>query len=121
MEDQTGPRLQIIGDKDTISGVVQLLKDEEIRLISHGPVQDPGRLALDFETVGSVVAIASTLFFQGPIVPQILSLLRKSGHKKGGQELIIQGPGGRFELTTADELSDDQAAAIFRAAAGQRA
>jgi hypothetical protein len=121
MEDQAGARIQILGDAETVGGIVELLESEGLRVVSHGPVDDPGRLALDLETIGSVVTIASTLFFQGPIVPQILHLLRRRGRQKDEQRLILQGPGGRFELSGVDELPDDQAIAIFRAAAGRPA
>lgn len=107
MPDYDGVRIRITSDESLITELEKELRDADLPILSSGVVQSPGTLALDFGTVASLVTMASTLFFNGPIVPALLRLLRKN--KK--HRIIIDGPEKRIEIEwhsaiTAEEIRD---------------
>lgn len=101
---EPGTRLRITSEEAIIADLEKVLREEDLPVLSSGAVDNPGRLALDFDTVASVVTMASTLFFSGPIVPSLLGLLKK--HKKS--RIIIDGPRKRIEIEWHADVTEDE-------------
>jgi hypothetical protein len=99
-----GTRIRITSEESLITALEEMLRDENLPVLSSGVVERPGRLALDFDTVSSVVTLASTLFFSGPIIPSLLKLLRK--HKK--TRIIVDGPEKRIEIEWHSAITEDE-------------
>lgn len=101
---QPGTRIRITSEEAVIADLEQVLREADLPVLSSGTVDSPGRLALDFDTVSSIVTMASTLFFSGPIVPALLRLLKK--HKK--TRIIVDGPRKRIEIEWHSAASEDE-------------
>jgi hypothetical protein len=109
---QSGPRIRITSEELVIADLEQVLRKEQLPVLSSGVVENPGRLALDFGTVSSVVTVASALFFSGPIVPELLHLLRK--HRK--HRIIIDGPRKRVEIEWRPDITEEDIRKALREA-----
>jgi hypothetical protein len=110
---QPGVRLRITSEESIIAELEQVLRDENLPVLSSGAVENPGRLALDFDTVSSIVTSVSALFFSGPIVPGLLGLLRKNKKSR----IIVDGPRKRIEITWHSEVTEAEISDALRQAA----
>ena len=102
MNDQ-GVRIRITSDQKVVAELESVLRDEDLPVLSSGPVESPGRLALDFDTVASVVTMTSTLLFNGAIVPNLLRLVRHDRTRR----IIVDGPDKRVEIEYRDGITED--------------
>src|SRR4051794_11059538 len=56
-----GVPIRMISDEDTIKFIGDTLRSEGLQISSEGPVANPGRLALDFTAVASIVSLSTAL------------------------------------------------------------
>ena len=110
---QPGIRIRITSEESLIAELEQMLRDEDLPILSSGVVENPGKLALDFDTVSSIVTSVSALFFSGPIIPGLLGLLRKN--KK--HRILIDGPRKRIEITWHSDVTEAEISDALRQAA----
>jgi hypothetical protein len=99
-----GVRIRITSEESLITELAEELRRSDLPILSSGVVESPGRLALDFDTVASIVTVVTGL--SGPIGPALLGRLRK--HKK--TRVIVDGPEKRVEIEwhkaiTAEEVN----------------
>jgi hypothetical protein len=110
---QSGTRIRITSEEALIADLEEMLREENFPILSSGTVENPGRLALDFDTISSIVTTVSALFFSGPIVPGLLRLLRKNK----GSRIIIDGPRKRIEIEWHSDVTEDEISNALRQAA----
>ena len=110
---EPGTRLRITSEEAIIADLEKVLREEDLPVLSSGTVDNPGRLALDFDTVSSIVTMASTLFFSGPIVPSLLRLLKKNKKSR----IIVDGPRKRIEIEWHVDVSEEEIRQALRDAA----
>lgn len=99
-----GRLIRIQGDPaviDDIAAVVQASDDAEYL---RTEVDDSGGIGANFEleTVATAIAIASALFFEGPIVPKLYALLRR--HR--GTRISIETPTRSISVEVTGDLSE---------------
>ena len=103
MSEHGGTRIRITSEESLITELEGKLRDENLPILSSGIVERPGRLALDFDTASSIVLMASALFFNGPIIPELLHLLHK--HRKS--RIIVDGPDKRVEIEWHSDITEE--------------
>lgn len=100
-----GRPIRIQGDPAVVEEVAALVKESEEAEYVRTEQDDSGGIGADFalETVATVIAIASTLFFDGAIVPKLYALLRR--HR--GTRISIETPTRSVTIEVTGDLSEE--------------
>ena len=85
-----GYPVRIQGDPAVIGDITELLDESSEAQSVRVDEDSTGGIGADFalETIATITAIVSSLFFQKPIVPSLLAILRK----KEGTKITIESP-----------------------------
>ena len=89
-------RLFVESLEDALSG------QSSVNVQKSQVVSDPTDLNLDLGTVSAVVATMSSLFFEGPIVPTLARVLRRTTPRK----VRIESPFGTVTFEPSSDVSD---------------
>ena len=90
----TGPSLELrfVGEPDFVDELVREFGGiDEVQVVEYGAVHDATDLRFDLKTISDAVSAVSALFFNGAMVPTLLSLFRQT-HP---QRIKISSPFGR--------------------------
>lgn len=100
-----GRAIRIQGPPLVIAEVAALVQAADDAEYLRTELDDSGGIGADFglETVATVIAIASALFFDGPVVPKLYSVLRR--HR--GSRISIETPTRSVSIEIAGDFSQD--------------
>lgn len=109
----TGIPLQILGEPEVIAEFEALLAATDGVDIERVEEVDAAAAGANFalETVALIIAIASGLFFDKPIVPSILNIFKR--HKNA--KVVMETPTGK--ITLEGKLTEEQVEAALRSLA----
>jgi hypothetical protein len=98
-----GTAMRIQGDPDVISEITELIKDSNAVKFIRVEQDDSGGVGADFilETIATVIAIASSLFFDEPIVPKLWEIL----HRHKGTKITVETPTQTLTIESSGDLS----------------
>jgi hypothetical protein len=108
-----GFAVRIQGEPDVIgeiSGLVQASDQAEFLRVEQ---DDTGGIGADFalETVATIIAIVSGLFFDKPIIPKFWEIL----HRHRGTRVTIETPAQTLTIESTSELSKESLQAALSA------
>lgn len=113
MADGTGIRIQ--GEPDVIGELAAALEPADGVDVLRVETDDTAGIGADFalETVATLIAIASGLFVDGPLVPALWGILRK--HR--GTTISVETPTRTVTVRSDADLSEESVRAILAALA----
>jgi|GEM_PF-4283534 len=108
----TGRAIRIQGDPSVIEEIAALIEESDDAKYLRTEQDDSGGIGADFvlETIATVIAIASNLFFDGPIVPKLFTVLRRHP----GTRISIETPTRTVSITSTGSLSEESLQNILR-------
>jgi hypothetical protein len=100
-----GRAIRIQGDSVVVEEIAALIQASEDAQYLRTEQDDSAGIGADFalETVATVIAIASALFFDGPIVPKLYAVLRR--HR--GTRISIETPTCSVSVEVTGDLSEE--------------
>lgn len=109
--DETPIRIQ--GDPEVIEEIAALVRSSSHARFVRVEQDDQGGIGADFvlETVATLIAIASGLFFEKPILPNLYKLLNR--HK--GTTITIETPTQTVSIESTKDLSLESLKAVLDA------
>ncbi|WP_030722428.1 hypothetical protein [Streptomyces sp. NRRL F-2580] len=100
-----GRPIRIQGDPDVIKEIEALMRESDDAQYLRTEEDDSGGIGADFEldTVATIIGIASSLFFDGPIIPKLYGILRR--HR--GTRISVETPTGSVSITASGDFSEE--------------
>jgi hypothetical protein len=101
--DGVGVRIQ--GEPDVIDEIADLVQSSGEAEFLRVEQDDTGGIGADFalETVATIIAIVSGLFFDKPIVPKLWDIL----HRHRGTRVVIETPTQTVTIESTKELTKE--------------
>ncbi|MFF4427121.1 hypothetical protein ACFY04_41355 [Streptomyces sp. NPDC001549] len=105
-----GRPMRIQGDPDVIEEIAALVRESDVAEYMRTEEDDSGGIGADFnlEAVATLIGIASSLFFEGPIVPKLYGILRR----RPGARISVETPTGSVSIKVTGDFSEES---LYRA------
>lgn len=102
----SGRAIRIQGDPAVVEDIAALIQENDDAQYIRTELDDSGGIGADFilETIATLIAIASALFFDGPIVPQLYSVL----HRHRGTRISIETSGKTVVIKIDGDFSEEK-------------
>ncbi len=105
-----GLELTFTGEREFVDAVAEEFEADDVEVVEQADIDDPTELRLDLGAVAAVVAIVSQTFFDGPLVPTLFRVLRRTKP----QRIKISSPFREITFEPSQPMTEDELRAALR-------